>query len=90
MIWPAFNAAVSAVLGLIIAYKLMFLHHRFTLIERVGMGMLGAGCVLTIGPILWPHESPYENWSGFLFRTGCCVFFIGRVIAHDLHGRRQP
>ncbi len=85
--WPILNASISLIVGCIMAYKLAYLHDRFSLLERIGMGLLGAGCVMTIGPILVPHDSPYENWSGFLMRLGVCAFFFGRIMAHDLRGR---
>ena len=88
MIWPILNACVSMVVGLIMAYKLAFMHERFTAVERVGMGMLGAGSILTIGPILWAHGSPYENWAAFLMRVGICLYFVGRILAHDLPRRK--
>lgn len=85
--WPALNASLSLVVGLLMAYKLAYRHIHFSALERLGMGLLGAGCVMTVGPILWPHESPYENWSGFLMRAGICVYFVGRVFSHDLRNR---
>lgn len=88
MIWHGFNAAISIVVGLIMAYKLGFLHAHFSTLERVGMGLLGAGCVMTIGPILWPQSSPYESWSGFLMRFGICLFFVGRIVEYDLHRKK--
>lgn len=85
--WPALNACISLIVGLLMAYKLSHQHMHFSLLERIGMGLLGAGCIMTIGPILWPHDSPYENWSGFLMRVGVCLFFVGRVFSHDLRNR---
>lgn len=84
--WPALNASISMVVGLLMAYKLAYRHIHFSLLERVGMGLLGAGCIMTVGPILW-RVSPYENWSGFLMRVGICLFFVGRVFSHDLRNR---
>lgn len=84
MMWPALNAAVSLLVGLLMGYKLFCRPDMFSALERLGMGLLGAGSVMTVGPIIWPHESPYENWSGFLLRVGICVFFVGRLLAYDL------
>lgn len=87
MIWIAINVALSSVVGGIVAVKLALWHARFNLVERVGMGLLGAGCVMTIGPILAPH-SPFENWAGSLFRLGCAIYFCGRMLRHRMEARR--
>ena len=50
--------------------------------ERIGMGLLGTGALLTIGPILWPEASPFEDWSVALFRLGCVIYLFGRLLKH--------
>lgn len=82
MIWTIVNVALSLIVGGIVALKLGLWHWRFNLCERIGMGLLGAGCVLTIGPILLQHGSPYENWSVSLMRFGMAVYFCGRMARH--------
>lgn len=82
------NFSLSLVIGGILAYKLGWLSQRFSGPEMVGMGFIGAGAILTIGPLLWPGQSPYENWSGTLLRIGLCTYFVGRLIRYDL-GRRR-
>lgn len=82
MIWISINVVLSIVVGVIIAIKLTVWIDRFNCPERVGMGLLGAGCILTIGPILLAHGSPYENWSGSLMRIGLATYFLGRMCRH--------
>lgn len=82
MAWTIINVMLSLVVGIIVAVKLALWHWRFNLGERIGMGLLGAGCVLTIGPILVQGGSPYENWSGSLMRFGLAVYFCGRMARH--------
>lgn len=82
MIWTWINIALSVLVASIVSVKLGFWHDRFNLPERVGMSLLGAGCVLTIGPILTPVDSPFEDWAGSLFRLGCAIYFVGRMLRH--------
>ncbi len=78
--WMALNAATSAMVALLLTYILARWHERFSTIERVGMGLIGAGCLLTMGPILWPYQTPYQDWSASLYRIGCVVFFVGHAV----------
>lgn len=82
MIWPILNAAAGLIAAGIIAYKLVVLPWKFTPIELTGMGLLGGGMVLTVGPILSTIPTPFEDWSGFLIRLGVAVYFTGRATRH--------
>jgi hypothetical protein len=81
-LWPVVNVIASFIVALIIAYKLVCLHDRFTHMERAGMGLIGAGALLTIGPLTSTYPTPYEDWSATLLRVGCMIYFIGRILRH--------
>ncbi len=80
--WAIVNAVLSSVVFGIVAFKLAVWHDRFNAMERFGMGLLGAGCLLTLGPILSDGPTPFEDWSGSLLRVGCTLYFIGRILRH--------
>jgi len=82
MFWPILNVACGSIVAAILTYRLAIEPHTLTLMERVGMGMVGAGCILTIGPIMSVAPTPYEDWSGTLLRIGCAIFFVGQLLRH--------
>lgn len=88
MMWPIINTIASAAAALIIAYKLICLHQRFNLTARIGMGLIGGGLVLTIGPILSTAPTPFEDWSGTMVRIGLSVYFIGQMLKRRQHSSR--
>lgn len=84
MIWPVINVICGLIVAAILTYKLTALVDRFTATDRAGMALIGAGMILTIGPILSSAPTPYEDWSGTLIRVGCVVYFGGRMLRHRL------
>lgn len=82
MFWPILNMTASLIVAAIVGYKLLRRPHAFTTMERVGMGLLGAGSILTIGPIMWTTPTPFEDWSATLLRFGCAIYFVGRMLKH--------
>ncbi|HVQ09516.1 MAG TPA: hypothetical protein VMS43_13880 [Allosphingosinicella sp.] len=82
MFWPVINMIASMIVAGIVTYKLGWRATGFTCMERIGMALTGAGCILSIGPIMWSAQTPFEDWSGTLLRLGCAVYFIGRLLKH--------
>lgn len=75
------NVLASLIVAGIITYKLTALSEKFTIVESVGMGLIAAGVVMTIGPITF-KPSPYDDWSGTVMRVGLAVYFVGRMTRH--------
>lgn len=91
-IYPLLNIIASLIVAGIIAYKLTARVDKFTVVERLGMGMIGAGSILTIGPLMSVEPTPFEDWSATLLRIGCAVYFYGRMTRHHYNNaaaRRQ-
>ncbi|WP_103728963.1 hypothetical protein [Novosphingobium sp. HII-3] len=91
LIFDALNVMASLIVFGIIAFKLMTRAERFTPIERFGMALLAAGCVMTIGPITH-RPSPYDDWAAMLMRMGAATYFVGRITRHRYNNwqmRRQ-
>lgn len=82
MFWPVLNMVASLIVAGIVAFKLARKPGNFTPMERFGMAMVGAGSLLTIGPIMSAAPTPFEDWSGTLLRLGCAVYFVGRLLRH--------
>lgn len=89
LVFDVINVLASLIVFSIIAYKLTAFPERFTWVERVGMGLLAAGCVMTIGPIT-ADQSPFDGWSTMLMRFGAAVYFIGRMTRHWHNKRGLP
>lgn len=81
MTWAVINIFAGMVVACLVSYLLGAHGQRFNVIERVGLGLMGGGSVLTIGPILTRaviiDASPYDDWSGTLLRIGCAVVLLG-------------
>lgn len=75
------NVLASLIVFGIVAFKLASYPEKFTWVERVGMGLMAAGCVMTIGPITF-KPSPYDDWSTMLMRVGAAIYFVGRLTRH--------
>jgi len=82
------NVVASFTVFCIVSFKLVWKPKAFTWVESLGMGLLAAGCVMTIGPITF-KPSPFDDWSIALFRIGCAVYFVGRLTRHKLNNHRQ-
>lgn len=80
--WAIINATSGLLAAMIVAYEMAWLPDKFTPAERGGMGLIGAGMILTIAPILSEAPTPYEDWSGTLIRVGFAVYSIGRMTRH--------
>jgi len=89
--FDALNVVASLIVYGIIAYKLIVQTTKFTPIESIGMGIMAAGCMMTIGPITF-KPSPFDDWSPTLMRVGAAVYFVGRITRHrwnNYRARRQ-
>lgn len=84
VVFDTLNVLASLVVFCIVAFKLAMHPDKFTWIERVGMGMLAAGCILTVGPITF-KPSPFDDWSSVLMRFGAAVYFVGRLTRHQVN-----
>lgn len=90
--WTILNIISGIIVALVLSYKLILYSHRFTLIERLGMALIGAAMILNLGPLAATTAfhcrmpTPFDDWGGTLLRIGCAVYFIGRML--DVRARR--
>lgn len=87
--WVIFNVISSiAVFGLL-AYELITMPERLPFWERFGVGLIGAGCLLTVAPFLFHEPTPFEDWAISLLRAGVAIFFFSRMVKHSLANREM-
>lgn len=86
VMFDVLNVLASLIVFGIISYKLIAFPGKFTWVERVGMGLLAAGCMMTIGPIT-SRPSPFDDWSAVLLRFGAAIYFVGRMTRHWMNNR---
>lgn len=81
MVWDVLNVTVCILVFLAVSWSLHEKLDDYTPGERIGYGILAAGCVLRIGPIA-TKPSPFDGWSTFLMGIGILVFVLGRHFRH--------
>lgn len=83
ILWIAIKVACAVVVTMIVIYKLLAYPEHFTVLERIGMGMQGAGISMMIGPIvakpLVSEGTPFDDWSTVTLFVGLAVYYIGRM-----------
>lgn len=90
MFWTISSAIAGIVAAGIISFKLIVWPDKFNWLERFGMGMIGAGMVLTIAPLFAYAQghgavaTPFDDWGSAWLRIGCCLYFVGRMMRHRM------
>lgn len=82
------SVVTSLIVFCIACYKLIWRPRAYTWVERLGLGLLAAGCIMTVGPITF-KPSPFDDWSIALFRIGVAIYFVGRLTRHRLNNHLQ-
>lgn len=84
--WVAVKVLCAVLVTMIVIYKLLAYPEHFTVLERVGMGMQGAGISMMIGPIVakqWiPEGTPFDDWSTVTLFMGLAIYYIARMTRH--------
>lgn len=79
-VWAILNALFGIIACVIVTLPLVIWHDRLSSLERIGMGLITAGLLMTVAPTLWDDPTPYEEWAGALLRIGLALYFIGRML----------
>lgn len=91
--WVIINVVSAVLVAMIVAYKLGAYPHQFTLGEQVGMGLIAAGMLMRIGPIVGKNligqNSPFDDWSVLLLHVGLAIYFIARIVRVHRHWYRN-
>lgn len=87
MTWDILNSLGRLMLTLIVIYKLSQFREMMIPIERLGLGMMGAGSLLTIS-IIWERtRSPFDGWAVTVMTVGAVLFVAGRTWRDRRHQR---
>lgn len=81
--WTIINVASALIAAMIVAYKVGGYPDSFNHGERLGMCLIGAGCLMRIGPIVGKNlllaKSPFDDWSVTLLHVGLAIYFGARL-----------
>jgi len=81
------NVIGRLMLTVIVIYKLSQFRDQMIALERIGLGVMGAGSFLTIPIIIDRNGNPFNGWAVTLLTFGALVFITGRVIRDRKHER---
>lgn len=84
-VFAALNIGTSLIVALVVAFLMGAMGHKFTALARISMSLIGAGMLLSIGPILMrPNHgvSPFDDWSLTITRLGLMGAFADRLCRH--------
>lgn len=85
MIWQTALVVINVAIGSLAAFKLAVWHTWFNAVERYALGLLGAGSVMTIGPILISN-GPFDQWAPLLRAAGVLLLMVGHILRYRKTG----
>jgi hypothetical protein len=89
MTWDIINSIARALVTAVCVYKLYRFHDMMIQIERIGLGFMAAGSLMTV-PIIWQgHHSPFDGWAVSVMTIGLAVFLVGRTWRDRRHQRNN-
>jgi len=77
-----------ATIGLII-WRLTQHFNDHTRLERISMGMIGAGIVL-LYPSFWQVDNPFGEWASHLATTGTALFLYATLVKRKCEELNTP
>lgn len=86
-VFDYFNVVGRLALTAMVVVKLGMFREMANVIERMGLGAVGAGSFLTVPVILYRNENPFEGWSVTLLTYGVVLFLAGRTWRDSKHAR---
>jgi len=86
-VFDAINTAGRIILTCIVVYKVTQFREMANVVERYGLGLMGAGSFLTVPVILYKNQNPFEGWAVSLLTIGAIMFLSGRTWRDMKHQR---
>lgn len=87
MTWDIINSVARALVTIVCAYKLVRFYDMMIQVERVGLGFMASGSLMTV-PIIWQgHHSPFDGWAVSVMTIGLATFLVGRTWRDRRHQR---
>lgn len=87
MVWDILNTLGRLALTVIVIYKLTQFRSMMIMLERVGLGIMGAGSFLTVAVIWEREQSPFDGWAVTVLTFGAVLFLGGRTWRDRRHQR---
>ena len=81
------NAVGRLILTAWVVYKLGNFREMANVVERYGLGLMGAGSLLTVPIIVAKGQNPYEGWAISVLTYGAILFLAGRTWRDSKHSR---
>lgn len=88
MTWDIVNSIGRVLLTIIVVIKVTRFGLTLNKVERVGLGLMGSGSLLTVNVIWDMRESPFWGWSVSLITYGAVLFIAGRTWRDWRHEHR--
>lgn len=87
MTWDIINSIARALVTLVCVYKLYRFYDMMIQPERIGLGFMASGSLMTV-PIIWQgSRSPFDGWAVSVMTIGLAVFLAGRTWRDRRHQR---
>lgn len=87
MIWDILNSLLRVTVTLIVVYKLTQFTGQMIKAERIGLGFMASGSLMTV-PIIWyGQRAPFDGWAVTVMTGGAVLFLIGRTWRDYRHQR---
>lgn len=80
--WDALSIVCRVLMATAIPTILFWFHARYSTIERIGMGIAGGCCLLTVSIVIEGDDSPFSDWGGALFALGLSVYWVAKLADH--------
>jgi hypothetical protein len=87
--WDTLNVLGRFVLAVFVVIKVTRFSETLNVSERIGLGFMGGGSLLTVLVIMEPRGSPFEGWATTLITWGAVIFICGRTYRDWKHERRN-
>lgn len=89
MTWELVNSLGRLLLTVIVVVKVTRFGTTLNVTERLGMGLMGAGSLMTINVIWERQASPFSDWSTTIITYGAVLFLAGRTWRDWRHEHRN-
>lgn len=85
--FDAINAVFRVILTILVIYKVTQFRDQANSVERMGLGLMGAGSFLTVPVLLYRNQNPFEGWAVTLLTIGAILLLSGRTWRDYKHKR---
>lgn len=83
------NCSLAGMISLLVASLLYFFYEHLKFLQRIGLSLISAGCIMWI-PIffMWPAITPFNGWATTLLMLGM-AFYVSETL-HRFFKHKWP